>query len=530
MKSSFCLIFILVSVLSSHAQTPSIVWQKTIGGSGIDDVQTILEKPDGSGFFIVGSTTSPAGFELDQGTHGSTDILLVSVDISGQIEWTNVYGGTNGDGTFCAAKLHDSKLYIVCSSNSGITGNKTLPSFGGNDIWVLCLDLNGSILWQKSFGGSEGESATVVEIINNELYIFGGSRSGISGNKTTENVGEGDYWLLKIDPIDGEKLHEITIGSEGSEVPTALSWDQSGNLYLSGISPTGISGHKTVEGKGGLDFWVVKLNQNWEIIDQNCFGTSGDDYSYGMIQSNNKLYFASSSPVGNDGDVQQAVLGSRDAWVFCLDLNLTLEWSNLYGGDGHDNSFKMVELDDQFALIGNTTSSSGGIKDSPFYGGTSDIWLLFIDKFNGSFIHEETFGGTDYEVGTSIAVLSDNNIIIGGSSYSGIGGLKTEAHRGDGDIWILELNTSDWLSIEEENNGNFEVFPNPSADKVNFRFSDEFLATKLKIFSYDGKKLDEFEIVNQFFMLDLSKYNGNQVLLYSVESNIGTSQGKIVLK
>ena len=524
------LLFSLISLNSILvlAQTPAIIWQKTLGGIGVDDVHTVLEKPDNSGYFIIGSTTSPAGFELSQGTFGLTDVWVANLNSQGLLLWENVFGGLGSDGLVTKALIYDDKLFIVSGSNSDVSGNKTVPAFGNIDIWLFCLDLDGNILWQQAYGGTEGDVAEILAVHNDELYILGHSTSGISGNKTTPNIGERDFWLLKIDPIDGEKLDERTLGSELTDTPYQMTFDEEGNIYLLGSSAFGISGDKTIEGFGGLDLWVLKLNSNLEIIDQACFGTSVDEGTSGMIWHENRLYIASSASLGNNGSVSQAVLGTRDAWAFCLTEDLEIVWSNLYGGSAHDLTTKITIWDGKLALLGISTSTASSIKQSPYYGGAGDYWLLFLDKQTGGFLHEESYGGSAMEIATAITSLSNNNLLVAGISDSGISGLKTEAYRGGtADIWALELNMSALVSLVDIDQTELLVYPNPSSDVVYFQVPQEYPNGRIEIYSADGKLIHSLSVDQSNFRIDLSNIEGNQVLLYRYVHEQGVISGKI---
>lgn len=465
---------------------------------------------------------------MTQGTHGIVDVWVICLNNSNQIEWEMVYGGTESDGLVTKAIIHNDKLFVATSSNSGISGNKTIASFGSADIWLLCLDLEGNIEWQQTYGGTEGEAAEIVAVHNDELYILGHSTSGISGNKTTPNIGERDFWLLKVDPSNGEKLDERTLGSVLTDTPYEMTFDEEGNVYLLGSSVTGVSGDKTVEGFGGSDLWLVKLNSNLEIIDQACFGTSVDEGTSGMIWHENRLYIASSASLGNNGSVSQTVLGTRDAWAFCLTEDLEIVWSNLYGGSAHDLTTKITIWDGKLALLGISTSTPSSIKQSPYYGGSGDYWLLFLDKQTGGFLHEESYGGSAMEIATAITSLSNNNLLVAGISDSGISGLKTEAYRGGtADIWALELNMSALVSLNDIAQTELLVYPNPSSDVVYFQVPQEYPIGRIEIYSTDGKLINSVFVDGANFRVDLSAVEGNQVLFYRYIHENGVISGKI---
>lgn len=521
----FSLLFLFSNFVK--AQSPAISWQKTLGGTGSDDVRTVIQKPDNTGYYVIGKTNSPSGFELTQGSYGLDDIWVVCLNNNGNLVWENVYGGVGSDGLISKALLYNDKLYVVTASSSGVSGNKTTDSFGNMDIWLLCLDLEGNIEWQRSYGGTEADLANIIEVHNDTLHILGYSESGVSGNKTTPNVGDRDFWLLKIDPNNGDKLAERTIGSLLYETPFSLSFDDSGNIYLLGTSLFGVSGDKTVEGYGAFDLWLVKIDSDLEIVNQACFGSAVSEETPTMMWYDNKLYLSCGISQGNSGNVSGSVMGSLDAWVFCLNENLEIIWQNILGGSAADVLFGITIWNDKLTLIGHSNSFPSGSKQSPNYGGI-DYWLVFVDRHFGGLIKEQSYGGNGSDIFTSIDVLSNNNLLVAGISNSGISGLKTEPNRGgSSDIWVLKLNASSLVSLESNELTDLIVYPNPSSGLVYFQVPQELLNGNLELYSMDGKLIKSVFINEINFCIDLTDISGSQMLMFKYTHAHGISSGKI---
>jgi hypothetical protein len=115
------------------------------------------------------------------------------------IEWQQSYGGTEADFMNVALSTSDGGYFFAGDSYSSITGNKTENSNGATDFWVLKTDANGTIEWQNAIGGSAYDVLYDAHQTPDGGYIIGGySSSGISGDKTESNLGEQDYWVLKL--------------------------------------------------------------------------------------------------------------------------------------------------------------------------------------------------------------------------------------------------------------------------------------------------------------------------------------------
>ncbi|MFU8766396.1 MAG: PGF-CTERM sorting domain-containing protein, partial [Candidatus Methanoperedens sp.] len=62
---------------------------------------------------------------------------------------------------------------------------------GGSDAWIIKTDTNGSRLWDKTFGGTNNESAASVQQTSDGGYI-------ISGTTSTYGAGGSNAWLLYV--------------------------------------------------------------------------------------------------------------------------------------------------------------------------------------------------------------------------------------------------------------------------------------------------------------------------------------------
>ena len=85
-----------------------------------------------------------------------------------------------------------------------IADDKTSDAFGEQDYWVVKLDYDGNVEWDKSFGGYDEDLLFDIEVTSDGGYILmGESGSDDNGNKTIERcysaISWPDYWFLKLD-------------------------------------------------------------------------------------------------------------------------------------------------------------------------------------------------------------------------------------------------------------------------------------------------------------------------------------------
>ena len=61
------------------------------------------------------------------------------------------------------------------------------------------MNANGDKVWDRAFGGTQGESLDGIVATPDGGFLLGGqSMSAISGDKTHGARGTADYWIVKI--------------------------------------------------------------------------------------------------------------------------------------------------------------------------------------------------------------------------------------------------------------------------------------------------------------------------------------------
>ena len=237
-----------------------VEWQKTIGGIYVDELKSIHQTSDG-GYILGGYSNSPESGNKTEPNFGLSDYWVVKLDKDGEIIWQRTYGGDKDDKLFSLIKTKDGGFILGGSSNSGATHTKSKSNKKGTDYWVVKLDENGGIEWQETYDYGMNDMLTSIIQTEDESYLIGGyAQSEIKPSekgKKLDKEGISDYIALKIDSKGDEKWTEV-IGSKGEEVLKKLLETRDGGYLLAGTSNGKISRDKNTA-KGGNDFWVVKL-------------------------------------------------------------------------------------------------------------------------------------------------------------------------------------------------------------------------------------------------------------------------------
>jgi hypothetical protein len=296
------------------------VWDKTIGGDlgdGIDDIQ---QTSDG-GYILGGSSVSSISFDKSQPNRGANttdDYWIIKLDALGNKLWDKTLGGSGDDNLRSVKQTLDGGYILGGESESGISGEKTAACRGLYDYWIVKVDGSGNKQWDKTFGGNINEKFTEVQQTADGGYIVGGySPSPISGEKSEPSLGSEDLWILKLDSF-GNKVWDKTIGTSDYDWLYSLQQTQDGGYILGSRTESGISGHKTEPNRGldGEDFWLVKLNAAGNKLWDKAFGGNYSDILINMRQTTDGGFImAGNIYYSSGGDVTGTRKGGTDLWL-----------------------------------------------------------------------------------------------------------------------------------------------------------------------------------------------------------------------
>jgi gliding motility-associated-like protein len=201
-------------LLNIDYNTGALIWDKSYGGNNEDVLVEVKASLDGNSFFVGGQTRSAKdGKDKLSESYGNLDYFLVKIDDKGNKIWDKTYGGSGLDVMYSLNLNATGYFTIGGVSASDSSGVKTKNSKGGNDFWLLYLDTEGNIVWDKSIGGSGDDALTsIIPAVDNDGYILcGHSASNMSGDKTEDSKGLNDFWIAKVSCFLGVSLGKDTI-------------------------------------------------------------------------------------------------------------------------------------------------------------------------------------------------------------------------------------------------------------------------------------------------------------------------------
>ncbi len=372
-----------VEVKASGAEmSDSYVWKfyrpmLTLGGSGWDSVKTILHTVDG-GYIIAGSSSSTD----IPGTvnHGSVDFYIIKMDADNKIEWQKMYGGSGYDSVKAIQPTKDGGYIVAGYYESGEISGLS------DGVYIVKLDKDGGIEWQKMHDD-------IISITSSRYAIYQTSDGGyLAINKN----------IIKLNS-DGEILWEKSSGCDN-----IISSDQAldGGYVMNCANDTE---------DGCCDYSVYKLTENGDI-ERQIQGQSG---SIQQCSDGGYLY------VGNSRTLVDKFYGNNsDALLVKTDADGNRLWQNSYGGRKSDWAKAVRETSDGgYIVIG--SSESPDIPGLVNYG-ESD-WYVFKVNFLGLIQWQKMFGSIQMDSLDSILRLPDDTYTLAGTIDSDIFVLRVDS-------------------------------------------------------------------------------------------------------
>lgn len=356
-----------VWILKIDAQG-SKVWQKTYGGPGSDTAYSIVRLGDG-GFIIGGSSTSSSGdVKMNR---GSTDAWLLKLTAIGDTVWQKTIGGKGVDILRSAAQIATGEIVVAGQTDSN--SDDFTSSNGANDAWMLKINPVGHWQWTKSLqlGGTEQDYANALCATTDEGYMMVGQTSSSNGTNTgIVNLGKSDIWIVRMKETN--PIWKRTLGGSKDETAQCVVATADSGFVIAGSTYSNdqnIRGAHDTSGKTA-DLLLARIDGNGKIGWVKLFGGRGNDIAHSVIATADGGFLVAGQTNSTDGDITVS-RGGIDAWVIKVDAMGNKLWQQLVGGSGDDVAYALAEVPGRgYIMVGSTTSKDGDIQ---FNRGGSDV-------------------------------------------------------------------------------------------------------------------------------------------------------------
>ena len=416
---------------SAPPPPPSILqWQKTYGGSSAELGYAITQDESGNYLFAASALTNSGDVSEHHGGVGA-DAWVVKTNASGLINWSHCFGGTKGDYAYDIIAASDGSGYVFAGVTASSDGNLLGQlSRGGRDIWVAKLDPStGTILWQKTYGGSADDWANSIIETSDGGFLVVGTTASTDGD-ITQMRGAGDVWIIKL-ASNGDMMWQKTYGgslSDGVSSITAL-----GNEFILCASSESADGDlSTLTNHGGGDTWVFRIDLSGNLLWGKTYGGTGGEGS-GTIYPVDGGYVFSTTTSSNNGDVS-GNHGYVDTWIVKIDANGNKIWQKCFGGFDMDNArIRDVDALGNIVIVGYTFSKNG---DIPNTNRGEELWVLRLDA-EGNKLSSNILGGRGGDMARTAIPTADGMYMTIGRSNSNDGDV-TGNHGGE-DVWMVKF-------------------------------------------------------------------------------------------
>jgi len=360
-----------------HAQ-PELLWSNTYHGRNIDEMPSIIQTSDG-GYMIAGATGAWNG--------GNRCGFLVRTDAEGNEIWEREYEHING---FCAV--------IQLSDSSFMLGGNSKSSDAGKGACLLKIDAYGEQISLNVYGSS------CVDVVRTWDGGF-----ALAGTKRISGTVNDQFYLQKIDST-GIKQWEILYGENGLEWCKALIQTEDGGFALAGVTHSFKSQPKTLSQR---DFYLVRTDAGGNLLWSCNYGLDEreNDDCRSLVQTPDKGF----ALVGTTNP--SIYVSQGDLYLVKTDSVGNKMWSQLYGGDGHDEGASIILLPDSgFVLVGSIGFQKKDIREKHI----KDYCLVRTDP-DGTELWSREFRGSGFNRCESVIQTSDGGFALIGNTSNGEG-------------------------------------------------------------------------------------------------------------
>ncbi len=359
-------------------------WRKTFGSPDNDAGSAMVSTLDG-GYALVGQTVPSSGI-------GKT-IYLVKVNSSGDEQWSNTYGGSSGTDASDIVQLADGSFLMA--------GYITIGS--DFQVYIVKTNSSGNLIWEKNYGGADLDHGySISELSDGNLIVCGYTAS--------KGAGARDGYLLKLDS-DGNLIWDKTYGSSRSDEFRAAIETSDGSILAVGNSVTRVTqdeqytdAYMVKTTSDGSEVWShlfgENLSESFASIRQTNDGgyiTIGSSSSY---SKSSDIYLVKTGESGLVSDVNE-----EENQILVNDFRLYQNYPNPFNPttkikfripDGN-SSFVRLKIYD---VLGNEIKTLLDSKMSP---GIHEVTFNAADLSNGVYF---------YQIVTSTGALTKKMILI----------------------------------------------------------------------------------------------------------------------
>lgn len=361
-------------------------------------------------------------------------VVLISPAISfSQSIFERTYGGTNSErGT--VLEITSDGGYMLVGSTSSFSSDQ--------DMYIIKLDSIGTLEWSKVYHspGSFDRMHGVVQTTDNNYYLSGYIEGGFGfvDHVIMKVDRAGDIiWAKHFGGVEADELREVTITADGGVL---------------------VSGYNASHGAGAKDVQAIKFFSNGNVDWARTYGKVWEDFlATSILISDGNYLLVGATDVSGSYSIRPLLIK--------IDTNGIIIWSKVYSGFSEDWTRFAIETNGGGFLIAGDTRSYG-------LGGSQDIYIIKTDAA-GEVVWAKAFGGIGDEKGYGVLQDSEGNYVIAGFTNSfGFGGYDAFLMKVDGNGLLQWFHTyggqqNDYaFKIKETPDGGYALLGSRSSNSL----------------------------------------------------------------
>ena len=333
------------------------VWEKYFFGQNHDFLSATVATQEG-GFLLAGTSYSGKGLDKKDDTKGGSDIWLIRINEFGDELWQKTLGTAQDEEAKAVIQTTDFGFFVAGNVQNAPKG------YGSKDVIISKLDKNGKELSQIIFGGKGlDEIEKMIPTIDGGALLGIYSRSTIGGSKKTENFGEGDFWVVKLNK-EGKVEWEKNFGGKGDDHLRTLAMTSTGYV-VGGESRSERSGNKTTGIEEGTDIWLISLNDRGEELWQKSYNFKNRDVLMGMnVVKTGDDKNSKGILLGGYTQAEGRIEADDETfWMLYLDQNGNEQWRKHVKGESRKKEERLSDIklnrDGSIILAGTSAEELG---------------------------------------------------------------------------------------------------------------------------------------------------------------------------
>ena len=330
----------------------TLQWQKCFGGIYFDAAKSIKPTTDG-GYIVAGDIFASSPREYDYS--------VIKLNSNGEIQWQKALGGAADDRANSVQQTPDGG-YIVAGYSNSTDGNVT-GNHGKYDYWIVKLSSSGDIQWEKTLGGSSDDKANSVQLTADGGYIVAGF-TGSNNFDVTGNNGFDDAWIVKLNS-DGTIQWQKALGANGQDYTRSIRRTNDGGYILAGYTYSYRNDFPGFNDRP--DYWIVKIDGNGTFQWQRSIGGAYTEIAHAVQPTTDGGYVIIGESNSLDGSITSN-LGKTDGWLVKVNSSGAIQWQKSLGGNQNDFGHAVQQTaDGGFVVAGYSDSGIGD--NTNIYGG-----------------------------------------------------------------------------------------------------------------------------------------------------------------